>query len=144
MTLKNGCKFMLIPLLLGGALVQAGCDGGSESHYRTISDAARDGAIERGWVPAILQPDAENIHESHDLDSSRGSGSFTLNSSLLRRLTSSCTPSHGVQSVAHPHHWWDRPAINKKDGTGSQILQCGRFLVEIDPAHQVGYFRTLP
>lgn len=43
-----------------------------ESHYLTLAEAERDGAIERGWPPPWLPGIAVEINEIHDIDSNRG------------------------------------------------------------------------
>jgi hypothetical protein len=39
-----------------------------ESHYSNMQEAAADGAIERGWIPAWLPGSATDIREVHDVD----------------------------------------------------------------------------
>jgi hypothetical protein len=68
----------------------ASCDETPTSRYPTTEAATKDGAFRRGWLPEILQPDATDIYESHDIDSNRGYGSFALNSQLIQRLKSEC------------------------------------------------------
>lgn len=41
-----------------------------ESFYPTLSDADRDGAITRGWIPELLPNSSHSIHEVHDLSPS--------------------------------------------------------------------------
>ena len=64
------------------ALLTTGCSAleRSESSYRSVVEAAADGAIARGWLPADLPPSATAIREWHDLDTNRGFGTLRFGS----------------------------------------------------------------
>ena len=44
--------------------------------YSTLAEA--QDAIERGWIPPILPPSTTKIHDTHNLDSNIGNGSFQI------------------------------------------------------------------
>jgi hypothetical protein len=45
--------------------------------YDTYSDAKKDEAIQRGWIPIWVPVTATNIHEAHNLDTNSRALSFT-------------------------------------------------------------------
>jgi hypothetical protein len=53
---------------LGGVLIAA-CNEAQTYAYETLDDARRDGAIERGWVPAYIPNSARQLLEFHSVDS---------------------------------------------------------------------------
>lgn len=59
------------------------CDETVETRYRTLAEAKRAGAPERGWLPPILPASAVDLHEANDLDLNRGSGGFSFDPSEL-------------------------------------------------------------
>ncbi len=44
--------------------------------YATLAEARQAGAIERGWIPALVPAGAHDLREAHDLDSNRRWGLF--------------------------------------------------------------------
>jgi len=64
--------FALAVLCIGFAVFLISDHGDrSESFYPSLSDAAKDGAIDRGWIPDDLLPaTSRSIHEIHDLSPS--------------------------------------------------------------------------
>ena len=59
------------------------CDETVETRYRTLAEAKRAGALERGWLPPILPASAVDLHEANDLDLNRGSGGFSFDPAEL-------------------------------------------------------------
>jgi hypothetical protein len=141
MNMRSTHLSRVIPFLIS-AFFFVGCNETFDRHYESINDATRDGAIQRGWIPAILLPDAKDIRETHDLDSNRGSGSFALNDSLVRRLKSECASSQALPPTTHAAHWWRSPTSNGKQAAGEQTFQCGGSFVAADPSNRIGYFWT--
>ncbi|MEA2259755.1 MAG: hypothetical protein QOJ51_2580 [Acidobacteriaceae bacterium] len=70
-------------VMVATVLLVTGCKEDFESRYPTVEAAAQAGAFKRGWLPAVLQPDATEIQEWHDLDSNKVRGRFALNDSVL-------------------------------------------------------------
>ena len=54
--------------------------------YSTYADAQREGAVERGWVPAFVPSNARDIADSHDLDTNRQTLQFTIPPSAIGRM----------------------------------------------------------
>src|ERR1051326_1973240 len=82
---------LLITLL---SLSLASCNRDTKrNHYSTLDGAKVDGAIQRGWIPAILPQSARDIREEHDLDLNVGSGSFEFNTNDLSVFVSRLTPA---------------------------------------------------
>lgn len=52
------CSFLLI----------SACSDTSDSHYKDLKDAIKNGAVMRGWIPSWLPATARNIKESHNVD----------------------------------------------------------------------------
>jgi len=48
-----------------------------DSSYASMSDAVMGGAVQRGWVPGWIPPDAKDLQEVHDLDSNQSALAFT-------------------------------------------------------------------
>ena len=62
----------------------AGCDYLTDTvtrHYATLEDARRDRLFEKGWLPDVLPPSAQEIETKNNLDLSTSTGSFHFNSS---------------------------------------------------------------
>jgi hypothetical protein len=88
----------------------AACDGDTQhARYPSISEAKRDHAIERGWLPSVLPESATDIVEFHDLDVNIGSGTFTFSSTDAEQFRSQLRPmqlKEGFRRVAidRPHY----------------------------------------
>jgi hypothetical protein len=87
---------MLLACCCAVILVIASCNRhDNESFYPVVSDAEKDGAITRGWIPEFLPKTSRNIHETHDLSPSTEWATFefeprdseTLRSALQARST---------------------------------------------------------
>jgi hypothetical protein len=100
------------------------------SHYATAAEATRDQAFERGWLPAVLLPDATDIQQWHDIEENLGEGQFALNESLLHRIQVDCLPTQNQTS------WWD-----KRTGQVN-VVRCGEFYIATNPSKRIGYFRV--
>lgn len=124
-------------------LLAVGCSETPKSRYSSIADAERDGAVTRGWLPAVLAPDATYIEETHDLDSNRGYGTFALNDSLIKRLNSVCKPSLNVAIPASKAHWWKKDSSRDRQPRDA-TYQCEDFLVSVDLEKRLGRFWTNP
>ena len=86
-------RYVIIGVIVSMAI--SGCIGPlsekPERHYASAADARADGALERGWIPAILPSDAHAIREVHDVDTNLTWGCFSTGDveevrALLARL----------------------------------------------------------
>jgi hypothetical protein len=56
--------------------VSAACSDVIESTYSSATDAKDRGAVERGWVPALLNQETFGIRETHNIDTNEVWGTF--------------------------------------------------------------------
>jgi hypothetical protein len=87
-----------------------------ESFYPSLSEAAKDGAISRGWIPDDLLPSSSRaIHEAHDLSPSREWCAFefapTDSSKFLRNLNRADVPPASIRHVPNPNVAWWPPVL---------------------------------
>jgi len=68
----------------------AGCGETSTARYATREEAAKDGAILRGWLPEWLPASASEIYETHDLDTNKSSAFFRYAPGDEPKLPSAC------------------------------------------------------
>ena len=62
-----------------------------EARYPTQADAVAAGTTERGWVPSWVPPQAYNLYEVHNVDSSESALAFRLPAGLpWRPAAASC------------------------------------------------------
>ena len=90
------------------ALSLFGCSEQIDETYATYADAERAGAIERGWLPAFVPRSARNLEETHDLDTSRQTLSFTIPASdaasmAARFRTTSAEDSDAAAKLIDQH-----------------------------------------
>jgi hypothetical protein len=117
-------------VVTGVTLALLGCgDKLRESSYHTMSDAKKDGAIERGWIPDYLPASSRDIHEMHRISNPTTWCSFTFlpgdSETLRKKLRGAGTESLSVARVERPGTtWW--PTF--LDGT-----------LDISKVHQAGY-----
>ena len=88
----------LIAVLVVLVTLLCGCtnDVLSSSHA-TRADAAD--TISRGWIPAVLPASATEIHETHNLDSNTGHGTFRFDVSDMHSFQAALLPIPVNQSV---------------------------------------------
>ena len=107
-----------------------------ESFYPSLADAAKDGAIARGWIPDdILPSSSHNIHELHNLSPSREGCAFefSINDSerLRKNLKSVDVLLPAVRRVRDADvSWW--PAILRGDLDSETIRRQGFTLYQIE------------
>jgi hypothetical protein len=108
-----------------------------ESHYQGVAAARADGAFTRGWLPAIVPPDATEISEFHNIDTNRTWACFsTRDVPAVRTLLA----KRGAQRVNGPVHtgpsrflrvrpWWPSSmtspsveAFSFNEDTDSRVL----------------------
>jgi hypothetical protein len=127
-------------VLIAILLLVTGCKEQVESHYPTVNAAAQAGAFKRGWLPGVLQPDATDIREWHDLDSNEVVGQFVLNDSLLHHLQSDCIESEGKPPNIPGQSWRAHTSVDGATAAGFHVVRCDNFFVSTDRANGVGYF----
>ena len=92
------------------------------AEYSSIREAQDDGAIKRGWIPDWIPPDAIDIHEFHDLDTSDQAISFSVNSPAGFVWPAQCSKS---STAPKPRLKTER--FPNKPHKQSDIRACGRF-----------------
>lgn len=110
--LSRQVQATIVVLCFGLGCVIAGCHRDRfESFYSSFSDATKDRAIERRWIPAFLPPSSRNIHLVGDLSPSRVWGAFEFlpaDSDQLRKSIK--TVDTLPRSLAHlpglGKEWW--------------------------------------
>jgi len=110
-------RLLSAPIVLVAACLVS-CDETKHARYATAADAVADGAIARGWLPQVFDANVLDIHESHDIDSNRGSADFRYEPRLIPRLEQQCA---------------SKPATD-----GHLRFQCGHFNISLDPARHAG------
>ena len=108
---------MAVLVLMGSACLIS-CNE-SKNYYATSSDAVKDGAIARGWLPEVLRTNVTEIHESHDLDSNHGIADFRCSSGLISDLQQRC--------------------ILKTAADGQLGYQCESFSISLNPSKLTGH-----
>jgi hypothetical protein len=122
---------LLAALLLGSA----GCEGQMESRYSSYEQAVKAGAVEAGWLPAVIPAEATNLREAHDPNTQQVWVSFDIPLELAESFHQVCTPISfdEVQLPAAGPRWWDEQSL--KDPWNAFFV-CG------DPA-SLGYLAVL-
>jgi hypothetical protein len=132
----------LVLLLLAALL---GCNEQQTAYYPTVNAAVADRAFERGWLPEVLRNDVSEIRETHDLDSSRGSGSFQFAPSFVPHLETTCSRPHPADTAGNAAAAWPKvfggvSTIADVEGRGFRAFRCSGFTVAVDSAAHSGYF----
>lgn len=126
--------------MIASLLLVTGCKEQLESRYPTVNTAAQTGAFKRGWLPGVLQPDATDMREWHDLDSNEVRGRFALNDSVLHRLPSDCKESQEEPPTGTDPSWWLHTRVGGETAASLHVVRCDNFFVSMDRANGVGYF----
>ena len=113
-----------------------------ESFYPSMTEAAKDGAINRGWIPDDLLPHTSHaIHEAHDLSPSTEWCAFEFAPAdaqyLRKNLKRVDVPPPFIRHVPNPHvSWW--PSMLKGNLDTERIHSAGFDLYVIErPANSV-------
>lgn len=105
---------IIFSVVLISSCVMAGCGETPEEHYPNFEAAVSAGAISRGWIPALLPKSASDIHEIHNIDSSKSMLAFRFNGTEKIELGSSCERVDPFKPARPPFKvsWWpsDVPA----------------------------------
>lgn len=102
--MEKRTRFVLSTAFL---LPLACCSERKEAYYPTYADAAREGALQRGWLPAFVPASAYEIYEVHDLDTNAQRIRFRVPPSDAPSLTRQMVPRslpqiHELQSLHRP------------------------------------------
>jgi hypothetical protein len=115
-----------------------------ESFYRTLQDARRDGAMDRGWIPGYLPISSHDIHEYHRIEHARTWCAFTFGpgdfAEFRSHVDGSAALPKAVSSIQEPDvSWWPDFLRGRLDT--AQLQRAGfRFYLNIEP----GGVRALP
>ena len=109
--LKGRHKYLLTPLMAVVVLANVACSDVTESSYSSASDAKDRGAVERGWVPALLNEETFNIREIHNIDTNETWGTFQFtkgkNPVDPSKLTAVSSEEVGKRHFREPVvNWW--------------------------------------
>ena len=111
-------------LIVAGNIVarlSAGLSDRYESFYPSLADAAKDGAITRGWIPDESLPrSSRSIHEVHDLSPSREWCAFEFvpadSQNLLANLKQVDVLPPSLRHVPSPGvSWWPSVIVGNLD-----------------------------
>src|SRR5690606_35713915 len=61
-----------------------------DASYPTQAEAVAAGAVQRGWIPAWVPPEATDLREVHNVDTNESALLFTLPAKLNWRPPASC------------------------------------------------------
>jgi hypothetical protein len=86
-----------------------GCDDDFEESYATAGDARKAGAVDRGWIPAVIPASATNLRERHNVDTNEVAGTFRIPlgevPELLARLNNVGEGESVRGTRIHPEPW---------------------------------------
>src|SRR5579863_4797702 len=125
---KQACLLMTA-LCLGLAYVLVACHSDRrESFYPSLTDAKKDGANDRGWLPDFLPESSRAIHEVHDISPSTTWCAFEFlpndSDTLRKRLETAGIPALRVRRVLNPGMaWW--PALFQGNIDLDKIRRAG-------------------
>ena len=140
--------------LIGPAagLVLVGCVGAEniESHYPDAAAARRDGAFDRGWLPAFVPRDATNIWEWHNVSTnvtwscfSTPSGVEPVRAALLKEggRRAEGAIGDGPTRFFLTRTWWP-PSMSREGVEAYKLREDERFglRIGVDEASQTVCF----
>jgi hypothetical protein len=129
MTSSKTLRMLFAICFVMSSILVVGCGSRQESFYATLSDADKDGAITRGWIPDDMLPsDSHAIHEVHELSPSTEWCAFEFsptNSEVLRKgLKGVDELPPSVKHVPSPGvSWW--PSMLTGNLDVSKIRKAG-------------------
>lgn len=116
-----GVVLFLIAAWIAVARLSASLSDRYESFYLSLAEAAKDGAIARGWIPDEFLPrSSRSIHELHDLSPSREWCAFEFvpadSQNLLANLKHVDVLPPSVRHVHSPGmSWWPSVLVGNLD-----------------------------
>jgi hypothetical protein len=126
------------------------------STYPTYADAVRDGAVERGWLPAFVPADAFAIREVHNLDNNAQWLRFSVPANRISAMAQGAQwiPRDGTRARhRRPPRWsgsWPasrsgaappQPSVSSFTWTGAQDRH---WCIEVNRAERMVYAWTCP
>jgi len=141
-----------MPLLAAVVFTNVACSDVTESSYSSLSNAKDRGAVERGWVPALLNEEIFNIREIHNIDTNERWGTFQFtkgkNPVDTSKLTTVSAAEVAKQAFREPAvSWW--PSILRLPIAELKLSQSGfqiytdseaRLLFAYNSGKGIGYF----
>lgn len=130
-------------LIAAVSLSGLGCQERVESQYATAAAARAAGAVERGWLPTWLPPDAREIREVHDIDTNVVFATFRQAGALPGTVPDACKPiawAHVPLPDARPA-WWPAALPPRQTGATSALAyQCGLAFMAISGDSTIVYY----
>lgn len=147
------CLLAAVVLVLFGS-----CGETAGGQYATLPEAEARGAMDRGWVPRLLPPNATRIREAHDLDTNETWGTFDFtggDETWVRGRLSEVNPDALAGRVVRAPErlgWWPtalRGTLQKDalQGTGLSFYQATeekRVIIAIDSAEGRAFYWRPP
>jgi hypothetical protein len=103
------------------------CYENPRSEFATYDELAASGLIDRGWVSEYIPRSAIEIHESHDIDTSRGWASFKYTPGGTAQVREHCRLLHGSTDrekyVCPPFEGETSILVLRADGHGHLTIQ---------------------
>lgn len=120
---------LIIILLI---LLLFSCGELQDSFYKTLDDAKRSGAVERGWLPPVLPDSSCDIYERHDLDTNAVWIRFKINKNDMDKLLSQMeeVPPAEMDVVQFPEpriKWWSKEISKNSVGKGQNGLRLFKY-----------------
>ena len=121
LSIAVGVVLFLITAWVVVARLSASLSDRYESFYPSLAEAAKDGAITRGWIPDEFLPrSSRSIHEVHDLSPSREWCAFEFvpadSQNLLANLKHLDLLPPSVRHVPSPGvSWWPSVIVGNLD-----------------------------
>ena len=117
MTKHTFCSLLIAVFLVG-------CTNDTlDASYDSTSDAVAAQAVSKGWIPPWLPPEASNLMEVHNLDSSSSALSFKIPDGQVWELPSHCRPVgfSDTSPSKFSRSWW--PSTEEL-GSSFDFFQC--------------------
>ncbi len=150
----------LLPLLGVVVLTTLGCDERLEKRYGSLEEARRDGALARGWVPAVLPESASDIIEFHDLDTNETWGTFKFSPTGSAAFRAALVEPGSEEQLVAPRRpgvarWWPdflhgrldggrlsgaRLSLYRLGGQKPEAREAGRVFFAVNWEDGVAYF----
>jgi hypothetical protein len=121
--------------LLLAAIAVAGCSGGNvhTATYATLREARSAGAIDRGWVPALLPENAYELRAAYAVDGADRWGLFNFREADTEALRAVLQPQEASLAGTEMHipariEWWPvilrgRLDVERIQATGLRAYQ---------------------
>lgn len=104
---------IVLPPVLLAAVLSPACRNADvvTGTYATVAEAREAGAIDRGWIPALVPAGAHDLREAHDLDTNRRWGLFNFTDADEGALRAALKPEPislegHTCDVARRIEWW--------------------------------------